>query len=179
MSDVQPADRPSSPARLNDGQAQEAWSEMLMEAEPRVHGSLCPPAPSPHARPLGPIGLLKALWRNPLEAWTDTYFEQPVVTVNLPIGKITVVSDPQAVRRVLLENAANYRKDGFQRRMMSATLGNGLLLAEEEQWRVQRRTIAPRLRAQDGGGLCAGACCGRPRPSSRAGAGSRRALPWK
>jgi hypothetical protein len=35
-----------------------------------------------------------------------------VVSTKLPIGQITVVSEPQAVRRVLPENAANYRKDG-------------------------------------------------------------------
>ena len=44
---------------------------------------------------------------------------------------------------MLLDNQANYRKDTLQRRIMSATLGNGLLLAEQEQWRIQRRTLAP------------------------------------
>jgi cytochrome P450 len=116
---------------------------MLDHAGPRGQGGLRPPAPLPQVRPLGPIALLKALWRNPLEAWTETHFERPVVTTNLAIGQITVVSEPHAIRRVLLENAANYRKDGFQRRMMSATLSNGLLMAENEQWHAQRRTLAP------------------------------------
>src|SRR5438552_15016640 len=116
---------------------------MLSYVESPVQGDLRPPAPLPRTRPLGPLALLKTLWRNPLEAWSKPYFERPVVTAKLPIGRITVVSEPQAVRRILLENAANYRKDGFQRRMMSATLSNGLLMAEDEQWRAQRRTIAP------------------------------------
>src|SRR4051812_33049194 len=101
---------------------------MLTRVEPPVMVNLRPPAPKPRTRPLGPVGLLRALWRNPLEAWTEAYFEQPVVTTRLPIGRITVVSEPNAVRRVLLENARNYRKDNFQRRMMSATLSNGLLM---------------------------------------------------
>jgi cytochrome P450 len=102
-----------------------------------------PPAPVPCAEPLGPIALLKALWKNPLEAWTEAHFEKSVVTTNFAIGQVSVVSEPAAIRRVLLDNTANYRKDTLQRRIMSATLRNGLLLAENEQWRTQRRTLAP------------------------------------
>src|SRR5206468_3106256 len=43
----------------------------------------------------------------------------------------------------LLDNAANYRKDTLQRRIVSAGLAHGLLMAEEDQWRFQRRTLAP------------------------------------
>jgi cytochrome P450 len=102
-----------------------------------------PPAPEPRVRPLGPIALVGALWKNPLEVWTHTHFEQPLVTANLAIGQATVVSAPADVRRVLLDNAANYQKDTLQRRMMSAALNNGLLMAEGEQWRTQRRALAP------------------------------------
>ena len=51
--------------------------------------------------------------------------------------------DPAAVRRVFLDNAANYRKDELQLRMLRPGLGNGLLTAEGEAWRVQRRALAP------------------------------------
>jgi len=105
--------------------------------------SLRPPAPLPRAKALGPIALLGVLRKNPLETWTQAHFEQPIVTTNLAIGQVAVVSEPNAVRRVLLENAGNYRKDTLQRRMMSAALSNGILMAEGEQWRVQRRTLAP------------------------------------
>jgi cytochrome P450 len=106
-------------------------------------GRWCPPAPQPRVRPLGPIALIRGLWKNPLEVWTRAHFEQPLVTANLAIGQATVVSTPAAVRRVLLDNAANYQKDTLQRRMMSAALSNGLLMAEGEQWRTQRRVLAP------------------------------------
>ena len=102
-----------------------------------------PPAPEPRVRPLGPIALIGALWKNPLEAWTHAHFEQPMVTANLAIGQATVVNAPADVRRVLLDNVANYQKDTLQRRMMSAALNNGLLMAEGEQWRAQRRALAP------------------------------------
>ena len=108
-----------------------------------TRASLRPPAPVPRAEPLGPIALLKALRNNPLETWTQAHFEQPIVTGGLLIGEVAVVSDPASIRRVLLENVGNYRKDSLQRRMLSAVLRDGLLTAEAEQWRIQRRTLAP------------------------------------
>jgi cytochrome P450 len=55
---------------------------------------------------------------------------------------VVIINHPAAIRRVLLENATNYRKDSLQRRVLSAGLGEGLLSAEGIQWRAQRRTVA-------------------------------------
>jgi cytochrome P450 len=92
---------------------------------------------------LGPIALLRTLADNPLEAWTKAHFEQPSVTGGLTFGRVLVVSDPAAIRRVLLENSDNYRKDWLQRRVLSAGLTGGLLTAEGPQWKTQRRALAP------------------------------------
>jgi cytochrome P450 len=105
--------------------------------------SFRPPAPVPRAQAHGAIGLLKALWENPIEAWTRAHFETPVVSAELIMGRAVVVSDPGAIRRVLVENAANYRKDSLQQRILASGLGKGLLAVEGEQWRLQRRTLAP------------------------------------
>src|SRR5579871_140866 len=102
-----------------------------------------PPAPTPNERMLGLFQLLATLKRNPLECWTEEHFSQPIATVRLPIGQVLLVHEPNAIRRVLFDNAANYRKDPMQRRVLSAGLGDGLLSAEGEQWQAQRRTLAP------------------------------------
>ena len=104
---------------------------------------LTPPAPVPRARPLGPISLLRVLANNPLEAWTSVDFEQPIVTRGMSIGRVAVVNDPAAIRRVLFDNCENYRKDWLQRRVLSAGLTGGLLTAEGQNWRMQRRVLAP------------------------------------
>jgi cytochrome P450 len=83
------------------------------------------------------------LKRNPLECWATPHFERPIVAGGLPIGHVLLVHEPGAIRHVLLENATNYRKDRLQRRVLSAGLNDGLLSAEGEQWRLQRRVIAP------------------------------------
>jgi cytochrome P450 len=102
-----------------------------------------PPAPIPRVRPLGPVALLRVLASNPLEAWTQAHFENPIVTGGLSIGRVAVISDPEAIRRVLMTNSANYEKDWLQRRVLSVGLSNGLLTAEGHQWKVQRRALAP------------------------------------
>jgi cytochrome P450 len=102
-----------------------------------------PPAPAPQGKTLHPLRLISVLKRNPLECWAKEHFERLIVTAALPLGRVAIINHPTAIRRVLLDNAANYRKDTLQRRVLSAGLGDGLLSAEGDQWRVQRRTVAP------------------------------------
>jgi cytochrome P450 len=120
---------------------------MLQAASTRDQSSLgqtyVPPAPRPQAHPLGPIALLRTLKRNPLECWATRHFEQPIVSGGLPIAHVLLVHEPRSIRRVLLDNASNYRKDRFQRRVLSAGLSDGLLSAEDEEWRIQRKVLAP------------------------------------
>ena len=61
----------------------------------------------------------------------------------LSVGRIAVISDPGAIRRVLMVNVDNYQKDWLQRRVLSAALANGLLTVEADQWKLQRRALAP------------------------------------
>ena len=104
---------------------------------------LRPPAPAPQPRPLGPFALLKTLRRNALECWTRAHFEEPIVLGGFPFAKVAVVSDPAAVRRILVEDQACYRKSTLERRILSARLRNGLVAVDGGQWERLRRTLAP------------------------------------
>lgn len=108
-----------------------------------VPAELSPPAPVPRAEALGPISLLRVLANNPLEAWTSAHFEQPIVMGGLSVGRVAVISDPGAIRRVLMVNVDNYQKDWLQRRVLLGALANGLLTVESDQWKLQRRALAP------------------------------------
>jgi cytochrome P450 len=103
----------------------------------------CPPAPRPRDAPLGTFATLRALRRNPIETWTKAHFELPIVIGPSILGTVAVVNYPAAIRRVLVDNAANYRKDALQKRVLAPGMREGLLAAEGEDWRVQRRTLAP------------------------------------
>jgi cytochrome P450 len=102
-----------------------------------------PPYPRRPVTPRGSLSLMLALQRNPIEVWCEADFERPVSIGRTMFGLRAAAHDPAAVRRVFLDNAANYRKDDLQLRILRPGLGNGLLTAEGEDWRIQRRALAP------------------------------------
>ena len=103
----------------------------------------CPPAPRPPERRLGFLELLTTLARNPIECWSAEFFQEPIAKVGLPFVEAVLVHEPAAIKRVLLDNAGNYRKDPIQRRILSNGLEDGLLSVEGPRWEVQRRALAP------------------------------------
>ena len=102
-----------------------------------------PPVPAPRRTAMGLFAFLKAARQNPITTWMEAHFTAPVVAGDGAMGRITVVSDPALIRYLLVENVANYRKDDLQRRVLAPGLGNGLLSAEGDAWKLQRRTLAP------------------------------------
>ena len=102
-----------------------------------------PPYPPRSDRPRGALSTILALRRNPIEIWGKADFERPISIGRSILGLRGAAHDPAAVRRVFLDNAANYRKDDLQLRVLRPGLGNGLLTAEGERWRLQRRSLAP------------------------------------
>jgi cytochrome P450 len=102
-----------------------------------------PPRPTPHDGPIGVFRTILALRRNTIEIWTKAHYEKPILIGRTIMGERAVVSEPAAVRRVFLDNVANYRKDALQLRVLAPGLGRGLLTADGEDWRAQRRALAP------------------------------------
>jgi cytochrome P450 len=54
-----------------------------------------------------------------------------------------ILNHPAMIRRVLLDHSANYVRPGLTRRLLRPSLGNGLLTAEGDDWRMQRKLVAP------------------------------------
>ena len=102
-----------------------------------------PPFPRRPNKPRGVLSIILALQRNPIEIWCEADFERPVSIGRSVLGLRGAVHDPVAVRRIFLDNAANYRKDDLQLRVLRPGLGSGLLTSEGEDWRMQRRALAP------------------------------------
>jgi cytochrome P450 len=101
------------------------------------------PAPTPLERPPGFLAFIRGMTTNPVSLWTREHFEKPFVRRMSTIGPMMTVSEPETIRRVLLDNAANYRKDALQMRVLRPLFGNGILTAEGENWRRLRRITAP------------------------------------
>ena len=73
----------------------------------------------------------------------------PEVSTRLPIvsgrtgTRWHMLTDPTAIRRVLLENVENYPKSQVTRNLLRPAIGDSLFIAEGAHWRWQRRTAAP------------------------------------
>lgn len=106
-------------------------------------GRVVAPGPKPLEGPLGTIALLRSLRANPVATWTRFHYDELVLSGESILGRIAVISDPALIRQILVDKAANYPKDRLQHRVLSSGLGRGLLLAEGDVWRAQRRALAP------------------------------------
>jgi len=102
-----------------------------------------PPAPVPPQGALGPIALYRALRANAITAWRAEAYEDAYIVGRNRLGGFVLLNDPDLIRYVLIDNAANYPKDNLQLEKLTPAVGRGLLTAEEESWRLQRRTVAP------------------------------------
>jgi cytochrome P450 len=102
-----------------------------------------PPAPEPHASRLRPLALYRALRANAITSWRREAYEEPYIADRNMLGGYVLLNDPDLIRRVLIDNAANYPKDRLQLEKLTPAVGRGLLTADGESWRLQRRTVAP------------------------------------
>src|SRR5207237_870880 len=102
-----------------------------------------PPAPEPRVGRLGPLALYRALRTNSVTAWRAAAYEEPYIADRNMLGGYVLLNDPELIRRVLIDNAANYPKDDLQLEKLTPAVGRGLLTADGEAWRLQRRTVAP------------------------------------
>ena len=97
-----------------------------------------------------PAGLL-ARWRDvvsrkpprafshiPAEAYTRPLYRQRGLR-----GRFVWLNEPAAIKRVLVDNVANYPKSEMELRFFTAIFGAGLVGTEGETWRRHRRIMAP------------------------------------
>ncbi len=81
--------------------------------------------------------------QSPMPQIVRAAYERPVVRQMSAIGPFYVVGDPEGVKRVFLDNVANYPKTEMERRFFGVLFGNGLLSSDGDTWRAHRRTMAP------------------------------------
>ena len=107
-------------------------------------------APPEHELPIP--AYLRSIRDNSLTGFPRRAFEELVTQRGLLGRSSFVLSDPEAIRRVLVENQANYARTTGTTRILRPILGDGLLISEGSAWRHQRRTLAPAFtpRAIDG-----------------------------
>ncbi|MDO6727792.1 cytochrome P450 [Cognatishimia sp. 1_MG-2023] len=101
-----------------------------------------PVHPDLHKVPLGLLASLKAARNNLLEILPYIAVKQPMVSGKTGL-RWHMVMDPEAIRRMLLENLDNYPKSNATKNLLKPAIGNSMFVAEGAEWRWQRRAAAP------------------------------------
>ena len=116
------------------------WDELAagLAREPVV-----PSAPKPATEVLPLWRTILQLRRNALTTWGEAAYEHDIFSRPFMGRASFLVSHPEAIRRVLVDNHANYGRTPATIRILQPILGDGLFLAEGNAWKHQRRTMAP------------------------------------
>jgi cytochrome P450 len=114
----------------------------LTSPTPSVTRALAGLSPPP-LKPASFLKTIRASSENAFEIIPLAAYEQPVYLSKTPLGRVLMVNDPDGVRRILLDNVANYPKNDLEIEFFSAMFGEGLLSAPYPKWRTHRRVMAP------------------------------------
>jgi unspecific monooxygenase len=107
--------------------------------------ALIPPAPPARTAATSGRGIAKAMGQNALLAFPPQAFEEEVVHRRFFGRRQIILNRPAGIQHILVDNPGNYRRTAATMRMLQPLLGRGLLLSEGEDWKYQRRTVAPAL----------------------------------
>ena len=117
------------------------------ETSAKYHGGLFYP---PHAKPLtGEEGFIHATWkflRNPVEGFGPLAYNQPIVSVPSFGKKLHVITGPEGMMQVLAHEAKKFTKTSIDARILGPATKEGLLSVHGEQWKRQRKAVAPMFR---------------------------------
>jgi cytochrome P450 len=102
-----------------------------------------PAAPRPPEHFPGLGKLVRTVRDSSIATYPQWAYEQDFIDRSFLWAHVYIVNEPEAVKRVLVDNAVNYTKTRLARRMLEPGLGQGLLTSEGETWRRHRRVMAP------------------------------------
>jgi cytochrome P450 len=88
-------------------------------------------------------GTARSVQDNALGLFPPQAFDEEVVFRSFYRRRQIILSRPEAIQHILIDNPENYRRTAAGIRILRPLLGNGLLLARGEDWKRQRRTLAP------------------------------------
>src|SRR5258707_8659859 len=108
-----------------------AAARPVLAAPPRFRGQL------PFFR------YVRAVRENTIATLPAEAFEEDILERRMLGQRLFSITQPDALKHILLDNAGNYDKGPLLRQLLEPGLGKGLLTSEGAAWRRQRRLVAP------------------------------------
>lgn len=99
--------------------------------------------PVPPREPLGVRRFLRMIRDNEISVFSAGAFTHEIIQGRIAFQWFAIVNKPAYIEYILLTNHKNYDKGRLNRQILGPVLGEGLLTAEGETWRRQRRATAP------------------------------------
>jgi cytochrome P450 len=109
----------------------------------RMSAPIYPPFLAPPAQPLSLPAYFLAFVRNPLGATPAIVYREWMYQYR---GRITYVTDPALIKRILLDDFTEFPKTIVERYVFTRLLGKGILTSHGADWRWQRQAAAPLFR---------------------------------
>lgn len=94
-------------------------------------------------RELSTVEYLSRMSKDLLGAFDKRTFEDLIVERRFLWLSTFLVTDPNGIRRVLVDNASNYVRVDSLQPVLAPLVGNGLVASEGERWRAHRRLMIP------------------------------------
>ena len=102
-----------------------------------------PPYPP---RPEKPVATWRGFFgeraRTSVYGWSERAFEIGYLKRDILGFRVHILLDPDLIQHVLLDNSGNYAKPDIVKSLLDPIIGRGLLTADAELWREQRRIVA-------------------------------------
>jgi cytochrome P450 len=99
--------------------------------------------PKPPAKRPSFFAALRAMKVNPFATIPVAAYEQRFWQASRMLGNQLLVNDPAGIKRILLDNVANYPKTALDVRILGTAFGDGLLTSDGDKWRAHRRLMSP------------------------------------
>ena len=109
-------------------------------AKPKL---LRPPVPEPDPDTMSPIELARRMRTNGITVYARRAYEEEVIARRFFGRTSFVLNSPELIRHVLVDRHEAYGRTSASIRILRPLVGAGLLLSERNDWRHQRRALAP------------------------------------
>ncbi len=111
--------------------------------------ALYPPSVTPSARALPLWMSLTRFVSNPLRSIPRAVYDEPIVTYGRKRPLVAWVTGPELLEQILVKQADLFPKTRLDKRVLRPVVGEGLLTADGEHWRWQRKLASPLFRPHD------------------------------